>query len=251
VCLAIASLSTEFIICCLSVPSFIFHQTSNELQKKLRELTSPTIKEAAVTLADKMNAEDGVMNALEHFWNALPVDSMMCSISLIMGKSILAKYRFSSNDWWKWLLGTTTHIPISAEVASVLMDESRGSTPISNIPIEKDVRSMVGDVVGQVKAEKVQPFGTTTYALRHRGGYDSFSHGIHSSIMEFIGWLFGTCYQIYHFPDKSARRHGCCGCMCGAILLPLAVAYYACRMLIVFIDRLGVTIANNVFGQRW
>lgn len=92
--------------------------TTEVLTSKLRELTSPTIKEAAVLLSKKMNEEDGVMGALEHFWFALPMDSMMCTIGLIMGKSLLGKYciRPGKSPFWR----SITPITVSHEVALVL-----------------------------------------------------------------------------------------------------------------------------------
>ena len=92
--------------------------TKDILIKKLTELTSPTIKEAAVALSKQMNEEDGVMNALEHFWYALPMDSMICTIGLMMGKSLLAKYRIQpgKSPFWRSL----TYIAVSQEVAEVL-----------------------------------------------------------------------------------------------------------------------------------
>ena len=148
--------------------------TTEILIEKLRELTSPTIKEAAVILSGQMNEEDGVLCALTHFWSELPRDSMMCSVSLIMGKSLLAKYRIGS-------------IPISHEVAAVIV----GSQDSEN---KNNVRSVVGSVVKQVslettrRNEKLKPYGTTTYALRHRGGYDTFWRGMVTTLLEMFEW---------------------------------------------------------------
>lgn len=155
--------------------------TTEILIEKLRELTSPTIKEAAVILSGQMNEEDGVLCALTHFWSELPRDSMMCSVSLIMGKSLLAKYRIGS-------------IPISHEVAAVIVGSQDSDRVSSPIPLENNVRSVVGSVVKQVslettrRNEKLKPYGTTTYALRHRGGYDTFWRGMVTTLLEMFEW---------------------------------------------------------------
>lgn len=121
--------------------------TTDLLVQKLRELTSPKIKEAAVNLSEKMNSEDGVMTALEHFWHALPVDSMVCSIGLIMGKSLLAKYRISpgKNAYQR---SRSTFITVSQEVASVL-------------EAEKKTNRFVGKFVEEVAKDGLTPYGTT------------------------------------------------------------------------------------------
>lgn len=222
-------------------PCPITELTTEMLIEKLQELTSPTTKEAAVILAGKMNEEDGVMTALEHFWHALPVDSMMCAVSLIMGKSLLAKYRIG--DW----------IPISQEVASVIeADKDKNNRPIANIPlVGPAMGSVMGSMVGQVFDEKVIPYGTTMYALRHRGGYGSVCHGLLTAITELFGWFFGTFYQLYHVPDKYARHYGLFGCFFGILACPFYFVRHFFMMFYIFIDRLGVTIANNIFHKQW
>ena len=240
-------------------PCPVTELTTDKLIEKLRELTSPSTKEAAVELSYKMNAEDGVMAALEHFWYSLPTDSMVCSISLIMGKSLLAKYR--TKNW----------IPISQEVASILDDGGhdniipnlpRGVPNLPNaplgvsnvdIPLEMNVNVdiRIHSIMGSLMNEKVIPYGTTTYALRHRGGYDSVLNGLLSSCTEFWGYMFHSFFQIYAIPDKFARRLGLLGCLVGILACPFYVVYGLYRMIIVFIDRIGVTISNNILDKQW
>lgn len=139
--------------------------TAEILANKLRDLANPTIKEAAVVLAEKMNLEDGVTNAVAHFWHDLPKDSMMCSIGLVMGKSLLARYRCKDT------------ITVSEEVASVLYDDGKGGRdPImAEGPLEmlaQDTR-MAFTRRGSfklspfLKQEKLYPHGTTTVGAVH------------------------------------------------------------------------------------
>jgi hypothetical protein len=100
-------------------PCPINQLTKNLLVEKLNELTSPKIKEAAAILSEKMNNEDGVLAGLQHFFEDLPVDSMVCSIGLIMGKSLLAKFRISPGK----MALRGRFIPVSQEVASVLIKD--------------------------------------------------------------------------------------------------------------------------------
>ena len=196
--------------------------TKDILVEKLMELTDPKTKEAASNLSVTMNEEDGVLTGLNHFWSSLPKDSMMCSIGLIMGKSMLAKYSMMEKK-----------IPISHEVATVLVN-SNNNYAASNIPnpgiassrlgwvgygLFFDIfrgrgleHSLVGSVVrgaqGTPSRDKLIPHGTTTYALRHRGGYDSLCNGCLTVLLEFLYFLFKTLFRCCAISDKFARTHG-------------------------------------------
>lgn len=74
---------------------------------------------------------------------------------------------------------------------------------------------------------------------------------MNTAILELIGWALATIFQCYHVPDKYARQHGYCGCVFGLVALPFFFVYFVYRMVVIFIDRLGVTIANSCFGKQW
>ena len=78
------------------------------------------------------------LKLLEHFWSALPSDNMMCCVSVIMGKSLLAKYRIRGN------------IPISQEVASVLVNDE---SPLPTGPLGLSVMERVGSAVRVIEGE--------------------------------------------------------------------------------------------------
>ena len=130
-------------------PCRVTKLNKNILVEKLNELTNPVTREKAVALSIQMGEEDGVMAGLEHFWTGLPVDSMMCAVSLIKGKSRLAKYR------------TRSFIPLSEVVASVLTGRNVSGVNILNIePLNRAksaVGSMMKPVVNQAKNETVTP----------------------------------------------------------------------------------------------
>jgi hypothetical protein len=115
---------------------------------------------------------------------------MMCSIGLIMGKSMLAKYSILGNK-----------IPISQEVASVM----------SNSVIEKPLIREDG-ILDILRKERknlmITPYGTTTYALRQRGGYESLWDGSVSIFLETCYNFFNILWQAFHVPDKFSRNYG-------------------------------------------
>ena len=223
-------------------PTPVIFLTTEILTEKLRELTSVTIQKEAVALSGQMNAEDGVMAALDHFWSDLPCDSLMCSLGLIMGKSLLAKYRIKGLD-----------IPISKEVASVIVDDKDEGRIHTRIPLGNNVQKLVKSVVGKVENidERIVPHGTTTYSLRHQGGYDNFSRGLVTTSMEFFEWLFFTAVRVIAIPDRYSRNYGVVGFVVGFIVMPLYVLYALYRTMVVLVDRLGVTVGNGLCGKHW
>jgi hypothetical protein len=206
------------------IPCPISKLTTDVLIEKLRELTSSKIREAAESLAVTMDREDGVIDALQHFWSALPRDSMMCSLGLIMGKSLLAKYRMDG-------------ILFSAEVASVLIGTGSDFIGRSTTLLSRRGR--------------LRPHATATHALRNRGAYDTFFHGLGAVFLEFFELLFRTFYQFYHVPDKFARSHGLFGCIFGIVACPLYFCKGIWKLIFNHVDRLGVTIANGIFDKQW
>jgi len=240
-------------------PVPIAQLTEETLTGKIRELTSPTIKEAAVALSKTMNEEDGIKAALEHFWSALPGDNMMCCVSVIMGKSLLAKYRIRGN------------IPISQEVASILVNDE---SPLPTGPLGLSVMERVGSVVNKIEGEttkhgeKLSLHGITTYAWRHRGGYDSILQGLFTTMIEAFELIFYVSFQFCQVPDRMSRRHGkrpvlytichicftptnvlsyifftlarstgCCGCLYGTLASPFYVLYALCKSIFTLSDR--------------
>ena len=178
---------------------------------------------------------------------------MMCSISLIMGKSLLAKYRIKNG------------IPVSEDVASVLVDSAKISESyeldlsLPDLPGGHVLpgKSLVGSLRGRAFREHrkfkttIVPYGIVTYALRHRGGYDSLTRGLLSAAQEFLQSRITAFVKIFKIPDRYSRDHGLLGCIAGCFVMPLYLAYYSFRMVVITIDRVGVTIANNVFGRQW
>lgn len=226
-------------------PCPIIQLSTDVLIDKLRELSDSSIREAASRLSVAMEEENGVMGALDHFWSALPRDSMMCSVGLIMGKSLLAKYRINNR------------IPVSHEVASVITNCNNKSSRIVRNELEDEARKLAGSVGRQVvqettrRKDKLVPHGTTTYALRHRGGYDSIYHGLITSALEFWEWLFRSILQFYRVPDKFARNHGLLGCVFGVVASPLYFVYSLVMTIVTVVDRFGVTVANGIFNMQW
>eukprot|EP00604_Paraphysomonas_vestita_P002115 CAMPEP_0174818744 /NCGR_PEP_ID=MMETSP1107-20130205/1596_1 /TAXON_ID=36770 /ORGANISM="Paraphysomonas vestita, Strain GFlagA" /LENGTH=563 /DNA_ID=CAMNT_0016031063 /DNA_START=2103 /DNA_END=3794 /DNA_ORIENTATION=+ len=68
----------------------IANLTSNTLTNSFRVLKSEEIKQNVLKLSEKMNAENGVLNGVTSFINNLPVQDMLCEISLFRKQGKLA-----------------------------------------------------------------------------------------------------------------------------------------------------------------
>ena len=216
--------------------------TSEILVGKLLELTSIEIKQKASELAMEMNEEDGVLSGLDHFCHSLPRDSMMCDVSLIMGESTLAKYHTCQS-----------RINISKEVAAVMVTK-----PIEFV-VPFDFKNNLRILSKKIRRkfltfdpnqkELFVPHGTTTYALSggHHKVHRSIAGACSESLRIFLKGLFQCCLR----PDKFARLYGCCGCLCGCLCFPFYTIWYWFEAIFVYIDRLGVAIANNCFNKQW
>lgn len=61
------------------------------LKDALLTLTSEEVRSNAAHLSIQMNSEEGVLDGIQSFVNALPLPEMICEVSIFMGKSDLAK----------------------------------------------------------------------------------------------------------------------------------------------------------------
>ena len=216
--------------------------TTKILTEKLKELTSETIKKRAVELSRTMNAENGVRGGLEHFCEALPVDNMMCDVSLILGESILAKHSLVRG-----------RIHISHEIATVL------ASPTLDIPsrgLVKTLRDLIRNLATNWTAplnpdqtEEFASHSTTKYQIG--AGSDSFAFGIAGACTESTRFCLQGLFQFYLRPDKLARSNGVLGCIWGFIFFPLWMILYLIKSLLVCIDRTVVSYANGCFGKQW
>lgn len=214
--------------------------TATILIGKLQELTNESIRNKTMELAKSMNEEDGVMGGLEHFCISLPRDSMMCDVSLIMGRSVLAKYHTYRD-----------RINISQEVAAAIKSK-KFEIPKSGDDLKSYFFSLTTRWIAPFDPNQNELFvahGTTTFALG--GANVNFNRGVAASFCECIRIAVKGACQWYLRPDKYARSHGFCGCICGALLIPIYTIVYLFNSLVVFIDRLGVAFANGCFGKQW
>ena len=68
----------------------IANLTSQILTNAFRVLKSDEIKQNVLKLSEKMNAENGVLNGVESFLNNLPIQDMLCEVSLFRKTGMLA-----------------------------------------------------------------------------------------------------------------------------------------------------------------
>lgn len=75
--------------------------------------------------------------------------------------------------------------------------------------------------------------------------------GFFTTLNEAAGWFIEALLQLFRVPDRMSRSRGALGCLFGLIASPFYMLWTLLRMIIIYIDRICVTIANNMFGKQW
>lgn len=226
------------------VPCPVDDLTAEILTAKLQELTSKDIKDRAMKLSVTMNAENGVEGGLKHFCEGLPLDNMMCDVSLILGESVLAKYALKKGK-----------IHISQEIATALAIPDL-DLPSSHRHILATIRGLFRGIVTNWidpfdpdQTEEFVPHSVIKYNIGI--GSNSFILGIAGACAESARLCFLGLVQVLVRPDKLARSNGAFGCVCGLALFPLYTLLYLIKSLLVCIDRTALSFTNGCCGKNW
>jgi len=211
--------------------------TADVLADKLRELTSESIRTKTLELAENMGLENGVLAGLRHFCESLPVDNMVCDVSLVLGETVLARYAIRRG-----------RIHISREVASRLSASKRESVS-GVIDVEEGIRAWWRSL-DPFKNDKFSVHGKTTYAIGLQSGH-SFARGLIGACSESTRLFLKALFQFILRPDKLARSLGLIGCLCGFLLFPFYTVFFLLKAAAVFVDRVVVAVVNGCFGKQW
>ena len=106
--------------------------TAETLAEKLKDLSSADLQARAKQLASDMARENGIEGGRDHFIDSLPVDNMLCDVSLVLGETQLARHRVIGSG------GLRHHgLKVGSEVAGThadaTMNKNRSSTLSSPI----------------------------------------------------------------------------------------------------------------------
>ena len=207
-------------------PCPVGNLTADILADKFKLLLSEEIKTKVATVADEMNSEDGISTGLDHFLSSLPVDNMLCDVSILMGnKPQLAQYRMGRHKLER-------EIKISVEVASLVLKDSQE---------EGNFLRMVNRITNSV---------TTSMIVHKAVSYDlgvprTIMTGARDGICGFLGGLLYTVYQIFLVPDQGARSYGAFGCLLGLVFAPVRMILLAIRSVLVLFDRPLTGLTNS------
>jgi hypothetical protein len=212
--------------------------TEKILVGKLTELTSETTIANAKDLARKMSEENGVQGGLRHFFDDLPRDSLCCDVSLIVGETQLASYRFKRND-----------LKICKEVAGMLKQEQKKPATV----IEQSVCAVTNLMTLIRHAFDTPLYGLTRHAIT------TYALGNAKTVREGLGSGLSGCFvamtkgpfEFFQRPDKLARSHGALGCLFGLFVAPLRAFWLLFYGIFVhFCDRCLLGIANGCCGEE-
>lgn len=208
------------------------------LVEKLSELKSDTLMVNAMNLSQKMSTEDGVKGGLQHFFDYLPRDNLCCDVSLIIGETHLASYRYQRND-----------VKISKEVAGMLRESDK--TPVTVIDRSVYMFTNFLKIIRHAFDRPlygVRRHAITTYAL---GNAKTVRQGFFSGLSGCFYGIVKSSFEFYQRPDKLARAHGAFGCLFGLVVAPFnALWLLVYGVLVHFLDRCLLGIANGCFGDE-
>ena len=214
-------------------PCRVDRLTVKILAQKFEELKDQNVRERAVELSASMKLENGVQGGLQHFLDCLPRDNMLCDVSLLLGKTNLARFRIVNSD-----------VKISLEIAATLRDQPlrkprSGTDFLVNALISVNV---VLNWFNPARSTRQARHAALTYAL---GRVRTFGQGVAAGSFGFLRELFRGLFDSYLTPDKFARTHGALGCLFGLLIAPICIVYDIFRGCIIFLDRVMVGISNG------
>lgn len=208
--------------------------TSDILAKKLKELTSESLKENAVKLSEKMQKEDGVREGLQHFLDYLPVDNYCSDVNLILGESRLARFRVQN-----------TEIKVGFEVGARLV-------PVPGRPKTfREYLQVPADICPRLCKKRHQRWiyrhAVTVHAL---GNPQTLQRGLGAGCFYCLTNIILSPWYCCQALDRFARSYGIIGCLLGVLFAPLYTIWGVLYGLFVFWDRLIVGFMNECFGTR-
>jgi sterol 3beta-glucosyltransferase len=209
--------------------------TDDILADKFKELMKEDVKEKVKEVGRKMNEEDGISEGLNHFLSSLPIDSMLCDVSVLLGKPKLARYHLGKSPQHKM-------IKIGSDVA-VVVESAQNDTPQNffNLARQLYMNATFGN-------DKLERYRMVNYSL---GVPRSFSKGLAKGLFGCIGLFIKAFCQPYRMSDKLARSDGAFGCLIGLILSPLKIICNIFRAFVVLLDRPLVGLKNSRSGHTY
>lgn len=210
-------------------PCQIAHLTAAALAGRLRVLSDPATKAAALALAAQMASEDGVASAIAHWDKWLPRQVMLCSASLLLDPPEHTVVRFRVSNWrggYPVLLGSEAVAIMRnwALAGSLSTLRERLCLALLRVSDARTVRWGIARLSGLVSGMVAAIVGLVWEVLR-----------------SFCDWLI--------VPDACARRFGSIGCLLGFAFMPF---FFVMRLLhagLFFLDRIATGAYNG--GVLW
>ena len=213
--------------------------TADTLAKAFEDLASPKLQSMAKNLSMQMALEDGIQGGFVHFVDCLPRENMLCDISLLLGETVMARYELMGYGL------RSNGIKVSSEVAALLELDSRFE--LNNLFKWCPTRKTLTD--RQIFGLGIRRHSITNYNLS--GHVESLHHGCWSAFWGLIFGSFRVAMQIYWKPDRWARTQGAFGCLFGLIIAPFYMVVVCLISLLIFFDRIAVSVTNGCFGKHY
>lgn len=232
-------------------PCSVWDLTAELMAEKFSMLRDAQVEEKAAVLAEQMSQENGILAGLEHFFEDLPRDDMLCDASILLGEAQIAKYKI----WGRLIPGMRVSVnqqhglKVGVDAGAVILKEFAVRRPMlqDTVSYMKSWFTQFKNIVC-LYFPKYRRHQATNYRLGLLFGFaQGFQVAFLGCFRHFLLMLFQPCC----LPDRWARGYGMLGCASGCIMSPFYMVYQLLLALLVLVDRLATSFSNSCCGTQY
>lgn len=214
--------------------------TKEILTERFTQLQDPKIIEKAQRTAEQMAKEDGIQGGLDHFLEDLPLDNMLCDISLLLGEVQLAKYQV-----WRRHKIPETGLKLCIEAAAMAQMRFKRPDPSYAYRSMEYFKALMGNLQSSFHLS-MRRHPVMKYSL---GRVHNTKEGVCAGLVGFLRHFGISLITVCIQSEFGARNYGMIGCLVGALISPFFVLYQLLRGFVVLFDRCITGCMNGCCGK--
>ncbi|KAK3265056.1 hypothetical protein CYMTET_26238 [Cymbomonas tetramitiformis] len=197
------------------------------LTDAFRQLKNPQIRERVEELAKQVMSEDGVSNGAQHFFRKLPLDRMLCHVSIFLPKAHGGR--------------EGPQAPPISRAACVRGGEWRDDGVSDELLAGRDIVA----VVTYWKGDREQ--GHAVSLAYPANPFWGFIQGLVGFMYQITLGILSAILDLYMYPDHLAYKYGLLGCVAGCFTAPFVLLLRPLYAALIFLDSLLTGTYNWLF----